>query len=207
VSFRFALAPWFEEHADQVRADLAAYYSDKAVFPGRYFDVHASRTDPDHFEAGDVLAVQSLSALHDPHPAGTLLVDEPARFDALLAQVPKGRALWEVDRPEVGPGSAAVALWEALQEIRLVSRVGAGKLLAAKRPLLIPVHDDKVSAFVEAGFDGFWLGLWDELSHESDRQAIEQVVTTAPAHVGLLRRIDVALWMQARRGATVLTDR
>ena len=148
MSFRFALAPWFEEHADQVRADLAAYYSDKAVFPGRYFDVHASRTDPDHFQAGDVLAVQSLSALHDPHPAGTLLVDEPARFDALLAQVPRDRALWEVERADVGIFTAVGAddANLGLVAVRDVDRArGLGALQALEvRGRLVEIHVDGI---------------------------------------------------------------
>jgi hypothetical protein len=200
VTFRFALAPWFEEHADQVRADLEAYYSDSAVFTGRYFDRHAATTHPDRFEAGDVLAAQSLSVLHDPHPAGELLIDDPERFDALLADVPNGPALWEVDRSVVDDGGPADVLWHELQTIRLISWVGAGKLMAAKRPRLIPVYDAKVRDLLDPPDGRFWVTLRDELVDDAGREAIAAVCTTAPDHVGLLRRIDVALWMHARRG-------
>ena len=199
--FRFPLAPWFEEHADQVRTDLAAYYSGTAVLTGRYFDRYAAATHPDHFEPGDVLAAQSLSVLHDPHPAGQLLLDEPERFDALLAQVPHGPALWEVDAAVVDDGGPADVLWRELQTIPLISWVGAGKLMAAKRPRLIPVYDEKVRQLLDPPAGRLWATLRDELVDDGGRRAIAAVCTTAPDHVGLLRRIDVALWMHARRGA------
>jgi hypothetical protein len=78
-----------------------------------------------------------------------------------------------------------------------VDWVTAGKLLAAKRPRLIPLLDNKVKNFLQPADGLFWVKLHDELSDESRRTAIGEVCRSAPPHVGLLRRIDVALWMAA----------
>ena len=78
-----------------------------------------------------------------------------------------------------------------------VEWVIAGKLLAAKRPRLIPILDNKVRGLIQPPTSQFWISIWDELSDESRRTAIAEVCADAPAHVSLLRRIDVALWMAA----------
>ena len=109
MPFRFPLTEWFVDHADQVRADLDAYYTAKPAYTGRWFDLFASRTDPWRFEAGDALAVRCLSVLHDVHPVAELLIDRAEHFDALLADVPLGPALWEVPREAVDAGARPTA--------------------------------------------------------------------------------------------------
>jgi hypothetical protein len=39
--------------------------------------------------------------------------------------------------------------------------------------------------------------MHDELADPARRQIIAEVTDSAPAHVSLLRRIDVSLWMDA----------
>lgn len=73
----------------------------------------------------------------------------------------------------------------------------AGKLMAAKRPRLIPILDNRVSDFLKPPDGLFWVSLHDELSEESCRAAIAQACKSAPPWVSLLRRIDVAMWMAA----------
>ena len=74
-----------------------------------------------------------------------------------------------------------------------VDWVTAGKLIAAKRPRLIPILDSRVQN--RSPQELFWVTLCDELSDEHRRATIADVCHAAPPHVGLLRRIDVALWM------------
>ncbi|MCV6976835.1 hypothetical protein H7J11_20420 [Mycobacterium bourgelatii] len=75
----------------------------------------------------------------------------------------------------------------------------AGKLLAAKRPKLLPILDNEVNNFLKPPKGLFWVTMHDELSDPSRREAIADVCQAAPAHVSLLRRIDVALWRAAKR--------
>ncbi|OHU31654.1 hypothetical protein BKG76_00075 [Mycobacteroides franklinii] len=74
----------------------------------------------------------------------------------------------------------------------------AGKLLAAKRPTLVPVLDNKVNDFLKPPKRQFWVSLHDELSDQARREAISDICQVAPPHVSLLRRIDVALWRAAK---------
>jgi hypothetical protein len=100
-------------------------------------------------------------------------------------------------RSVVEPRYAADRLHAALKKLDGVGGVTAGKLLAAKRPRLIPILDEKVEGTLKPPKDRFWVTMYDELADSARRQIIAQVTDTAPAHVSLLRRIDVALWMDA----------
>lgn len=70
-------------------------------------------------------------------------------------------------------------------------------LLAAKRPRLIPILDNKVRDLIQPPPTRFWISMWDELSDDSRRASITEICANAPADVSLLLRIDVALWMAA----------
>jgi hypothetical protein len=95
----------------------------------------------------------------------------------------------------LGPGSPADDLHAALKKLPYVGGVTAGKLMAAKRPRLIPILDERVEEVLKPQGDLFWMSMYDELSNEGERASIAEVCKSAPPHVGLLRRIDVALWM------------
>jgi hypothetical protein len=199
------LTAWFIENADQVRRDLAGYFGGGADrFTGRWFDDFAAIGDPNRFEATDVLAVEALSVDVPPEAAATLLITEPERFNALLRQIPREQNLWEVRRLDVNVGSSADNLHGELRTLRGVDWVVAGKLLAAKRPKLLPILDNLVNDFLKPPKELFWVTLHDELSDASRRGAIADVCQVAPPHVGLLRRLDVALWRAAKRGTTTL---
>ena len=71
--------------------------------------------------------------------------------------------------------------------------------MAAKRPRLIPVYDNKVRTLLNPGDAPLWLTLRAQLVTAGTRSAIETACASAPDDVTLLRRIDVALWMAATR--------
>jgi hypothetical protein len=93
--------------------------------------------------------------------------------------------------------SAADDLHARLKQLPKVGGVTAGKLMAAKRPRMIPIFDDRVDRMLAPKDELFWVSMHDELKDEQRRITIERVCAGAPAHVSLLRRIDVALWMAA----------
>jgi Family of unknown function (DUF6308) len=194
------LTAWFAENADQVRRDLQGYFGGGTeAFTGRWFDHFAAIGDPNRFEASDVLAVEALSVKVPPEAAATLLITETERFNALLRQIPREQNLWEVRRLDVNVGSAADNLHGELRTLRGIDWVVAGKLLAAKRPKLVPILDNDVNDFLKPPKELFWVTLHDELTDASRREAIADVCDVAPPHVSLLRRIDVALWRGAQR--------
>jgi hypothetical protein len=202
--FNRDLADWFENNAEQVGSDLGRYFEGKPMdqFTGRWFDQFAAIGDPNRFEASDIIAADALLVRHEvpPEAAARLLVIEPDQFNSLLRDIPWALDIWQVRRLDLDAGSKASDLHDLLRDaLPGVDWVTAGKLLAAKRPRLIPILDNQVQAFLEPIPGLFWVSMHDELSDESRRSTITAVCQGAPPHVSLLRRIDAAVWMAAKR--------
>jgi hypothetical protein len=144
--FAFDLGKWFSYNKTQVRRNLDRYFSgrDNDQFTGRWFEAFAAMGDPKRFEASDLLAVEALSVKVPPESAARLLVTEARRYNELLAQIPQNTDLWDVDRCVIEEGRAADDLHAALDDLWKVGWVTAGKLIAAKRPQLIPILDKEV---------------------------------------------------------------
>lgn len=198
--FAFDLAEWFSTNAEQADHDLRRYFGGgRDAFTGRWFEEFAAIGDPNRFEASDVLAVEALSVKVPPESAARLIVAESERFSQRLRAIPREVDLWEVNRNVVDEHSDAHALHADLKTLPGVGWVVANKLLAAKRPRLLPVLDNEVWNFLRPPSGQFWLPLHDELSDPTRRFAIAAACQAAPSHVSLLRRIDVALWMATIR--------
>lgn len=191
--FAFDLAAWFERNAEQIATDFDRYFTS---FTGRWFEHFGAVGDPNRFEASDLVAVEALSVQVPPEAAAKLLITEPDRFNSLLRRMPRSVDIWDASRETLQDGPAT-ELHTMLRTLPGVDWVIAGKLLAAKRPRLIPVLDNKVRDLIQPPTSRFWISMWDELSDESRRATVAQVCADAPADVSLLRRIDVALWMAA----------
>jgi hypothetical protein len=82
--------------------------------------------------------------------------------------------------------------------------VRASKLLAAKRPHLIPIRDSAVSELLRAG-KKWWLPMLEVVSDEQIRTNIAELSKTVPADVSVLRRLDVILWMEGTRYLKIKT--
>lgn len=200
---RFAhdLGDWFSDNRKKVRQYLQRYFDGgpRDQFTGRWFESFAEMGDPNRFGPSDVVAVEALSVEVRSESAAKLIITEADHFNGLLAQLDHNHDLWELPRKVVEPGSAAHELHAALSG-KLLKKVGpvtAGKLMAAKRPRLIPILDKEVARLLKPPKRRFWVTMYDQLADPARRQIIAEVTATAPAHVSLLRRIDVSLWMAA----------
>ncbi len=135
--------------ADRAPSDLAAYFDERSErrFSGRRFDAFADGGDlpavRDVITPEDLLAVQALSAVIPAETMFELLDgDLGRRVGALLTQVPVDLELGTRDaRRQVGNQSAIFEAWCLLRDQPDVGFVRAGKLIARKRPHLIPVYD------------------------------------------------------------------
>jgi hypothetical protein len=197
--FDLDLGEWFSDKKTQVRRNVDKYFGGKAgdQFSGRWFEKFAAMGDPNRFEPSDVLAVEALSVEVRTESAAKLLVTEADRFNSLLERIPTDVDLWDLPRSVIEPGSAAHDLHAGLDDLRKVGWVTAGKLMAAKRPRLIPILDKEVMGLLKPPKGKFWITMHDQLVNDSRRQAIAEVCDCAPDGVSLLRRVDVALWMHA----------
>jgi hypothetical protein len=191
--------------------DLARYFGAEggAVYTGAWFERLAGGGDrpetQDAIEADDIVAVSLLSVDIGYPVTRKLLVDRRADIARLLASIPTAVPLWDAGDDVVGPGSPADQLWQLLRGLDDGEDTGrrwvtAGKLLARKRPHLIPVYDSQVKAQVGLNSDAsWWLSLRAALQHHAlrDRLVDTHHQARVPAAVGLLRTLDVILWMRA----------
>lgn len=155
----------------------------------------------DRFTGDDIVAVGFLS-VQIPWRAAQVLIDEPGRWRA-LAEVPAGVDLWsdEAERDSLtADDSTAAALWRDLCALEGVGWVTAGKLLARKRPQLLPVYDSVVKVTLQPDSDRWWEPLRASLrNHPAVVENLMALHEAAglPAQVSLLRTLDVVVWMAA----------
>lgn len=199
TGFAFDLGEWFSDNAPQVRQNFSRYFAGGPgdQFTGRWFEKFAAMGDPNLFEPSDVVAVEALSVKVPPESAARLIIAETERFSSLLRSVPNEVDLWEVGLEVIDAGAAASEMHALLDDLQGVGWVTAGKLLAAKRPRLIPILDKEVEGLLKPPRGRFWAAMHEHLSDADRRKAISDVCSTAPDGVSLLRCIDVALWMYA----------
>ena len=185
------------------REDGVVYLRPKAPlgdYPARITDrlQYWGSAEPNRFAATDILAVEALSVKVPPNSAAKLIDTEAEEFSTLLRQIPADKDLWEVEASDLGEGSPALALYRRLKGLHGVGPVTATKLMASKRPRLMPVIDSLVSELRQPPGGRFWLSMRNQLADPSRRKKIADVVSCAPEGVTMLRRIDVAVWMHVK---------
>lgn len=150
--------------------------------------------------AEDLVAVEMLSVQIPAPVAIDLLHGELGRdLNALLAAIPTTIALQDDDAQQyIAPDSSAQAAWAMLNAQPAVGWVTAGKLLARKRPHLIPVYDTVVRCFLGTPAD-FWSSLRSALRADDARlvrdiEALRADAGVSPT-ISVIRVLDVAIWM------------
>ena len=121
---------------------------------------------------------------------------------AALAAVPDGIPIWEASEDDLG---VANDLWSLVRAIDGVGRTRASKLLARKRPQLVPIVDSVIAGALHLG-DETWRPLRAALSDTEIRQAIDDL---RPPHVNdgisTLRLLDVSTWMANSRSKAAVS--
>ncbi|WP_269456368.1 DUF6308 family protein [Micromonospora auratinigra] len=139
-------------------------------------------------------------------PAGRrldLLRGELGRaVSAELVKIPIDVELGEDDaHAYIADGGAADTAWQLLRGATGIDWVIAGKLLARKRPKLVPVYDRVVSCAYGSA-DGFWEWLHGKLLEDGGVLArrLDTLHQEAylPEMVSRLRVLDVVFWMRHR---------
>lgn len=191
-----------------VRAALVSYFaSDCDVFTGSRFELVADHSRPNEFTASDLVAVSMLSVQVPPSVAYWLLSTEgQLTTRPLLAAVPTHVDIWDPDATALlAKGGPLWDLWDLLDRATWPHPVpgnGMGpttisKLLAAKRPRLVPVWDSVVER-VLGPIGPFWDDMRSALGDDHLRALILDATADAPPHVSLLRRVDAAIWHRNR---------
>lgn len=193
-------------------ADLRRYFGirlspGEVPFTGSRFEHLAGGGDrpavADRIEAEDLVAVQTLSVTV-PASVALNLLEGPlgARLSDLLHAVPRDLDMVESEVSDLAPGSPAARAWQLLEEQHDVGWVIAGKLLARKRPRLLPVYDTVVRCALGRPRLSFWLALHAALradDHALHRQLLAlRRAAGVPETVSALRVCDVVVWMRHR---------
>ena len=188
-----AIAAGIDLLLDEPNLDMlvAAYFDDEGPFAGHTFDTLGENPSGE-FTVGDLLAVTLLDVVYSP-PAVRELLDHPTLWNPLLAAVPDDMAIWDLTDESY---RAADRLWRALMGLPGVGPTKAGKLLARKRPALLPIYDDVIGTFLSPGSRGLWWELSEALGDDARRHRIDGLTDALDPRVTTLRALDVAIWMR-----------
>ncbi|MEV6567822.1 DUF6308 family protein [Streptomyces kronopolitis] len=210
MTLKIPSALWDREYAADL---LRRYWSSRSdgtpAYTGSHFERLGGGGDRREvrncFTAEDVVAVATLSVTLPARAALQVLQPhDPHHFTRLLSAVPAETELADAEEEHLAEDSPAWLLWRALREVKGIGPVGAGKLLARKRPHLLPVHDKVVKqVFARPASDlTFWSDMRTEL--RSDKGALvshlEELRDLAGIgrDISVLRVLDVAAWMHGK---------
>jgi hypothetical protein len=192
--------------------DLRAYFNvdtpdERPRYTGARFDTldgGGDRHDVSNvITPSDLLAVACLDVAV-PTSVALELIEGPLGWDieTYLRDIPTNVALGEANADElVAPKSAADRAWWLLEGADNVGWVIAGKVLARKRPHLVPVWDNVVKCAFGRPRENAWLWLDERLRQSSGlREELDRLHKAAglPKSVSRLRVLDVVIWMRHR---------
>lgn len=161
--------------------------------------------------AADLLAVQTLAVTVSSRAALGILETYAQRISELLSDIDPTLKLEEV-RDEgdfeavLGKNSSAQALWDLLRRNNPEAKrwnlgaTTASKIMARKRPHLIPIDDSVVTRVIGRGTASSWRMWRDELL--ADNYLIERA-DEIKEHVertdlSTLRALDIVLWQYGK---------
>lgn len=184
---------------DRVQRYLHTYFDpDPAVgYTGRHFETFADRSDPYAFTPWDLTAVSALSVDVPPAAAATILLPGPTNdtLNRLLREIPAPACqLADTAAEHIAAGSPLDALYRTVRDLPRMGKTTTSKLLAVKRPGLVPIRDTVVEHLLHAG-DAWWAPMRLLLQDNRVHSLLVDASTGAvPTNVSLLRRLDVVLW-------------
>lgn len=178
---------------------LRAYYSPRRCYTGARFDEMAAVSHPSRYTAEDFLAVSTLSVAI-PAASALALVDD-GRAVPSPAVVPPMIALR--DAPQLLDANGVCrAWWDRVRGLPGLGRTMTSKLLAVKRPHLVPIYDTHVAqALYVGGYENSHWAFWQEVANSQAAErlwgAVEETRRSAGVPgVSLVRVIDVVVWMR-----------
>lgn len=199
----------------------AQYFEESSSFPGTgtftgsHFESFAGAPNPaNEVTAADLLAVQTLAVTVPSRAVLGILETYAQRIAELLSDIDPTLKLEEVrDEADfegvLGRDSSALALWDLLrrntpeEERWDVGETIASKIMARKRPHLIPIDDSVVTRVVGRGKMNSWRMWWDELC--ADKYLIERAREIKEyvdrPDLSTLRALDIVLWQFGRKSA------
>jgi hypothetical protein len=187
---------------------VRAYYKgvegpDGAVhtFAGSRFETLARgghRADAaDEITYDDLGAVTLLGVEVPPNTALRLLGPDARAVSALLRSLPRLQRISGVEVEALDdPDQPARQLWDLLRSMDGMGPAKVSKLMARKRPHLIPVYDGVVGQ-VLGPVDGHWRRVHAIATDHAHTLAAIRREAGVASNVSLLRVLDVTIWMRS----------
>nr|WP_181715734.1 DUF6308 family protein [Cryobacterium sp.]QJS06111.1 hypothetical protein [Cryobacterium sp.] len=199
--------PLIADNDDDAVALLRQYYGntylDAGCYTGAYFDSWAPQNreaDSNRFTADDLVAITFLSVDVKAPAARELLVTRADRFAELLESVGPDRDL--VDEEDgLTPDDPLWLLEMELRSIRDIHLTKATKLMARKRPRLVPIYDTVVTRVlntVKVHRDPIREALRADGGALDERLRSIRTKAGLPDEVSALRVLDVVSWMYGK---------
>lgn len=201
-----------EEAARVHERYFAVHANGSPKYTGSRFEAIAGWTNsPNAFTPADLLAVSMLS-VDTPAPATIRLLERDAALASeLLEQIPADADIVDVTSDVLASGSMASQLWDLLRDgSDGLGRTRTSKLLACKRPRLLPIWDSFVEIATGLDTRDYWRHFQTVLLAD-DRRIWEwlgevQSNASSPDSLARLRVLDILLWMsvhEVRQGSPV----
>ncbi|WP_413784859.1 DUF6308 family protein [Mycolicibacterium elephantis] len=174
----------------------AEFFSPEGKFAATTFDA-LPNNPADAFTAEDLLAVTLLDVALSPRALRQLLESRSAEFARLLRDIPADLDLWEATDAHLAAIDRCDA---ALRTLPGVGETRASKLMARKRPRLVPVVDSVIRHALRLGVDSR-RELRDCLNDPAIRVAIERSrpKSASAGLISSLRLVDAVVWIRHSR--------
>lgn len=195
-----------ERRTEDATELLQRYYSTTSTgapaYSGSQFEaIAALNPDPYLIGPADFIAAAMLSVDIPARAAIRLLARDAAEITGLLKRIPVDRDIIDVDPDDLITGSPASMLWSVLRRGNDgMGRTRTSKLIAAKRPRLIPIWDSFVEKATGLDTSDYWqrfqsVLLADDYAVWRWLTDLRDLAPNVPTHVSNLRILDVLLWM------------
>ena len=178
-------------------ADLVqAYFQPDGPFAASTFD-DLEPGPPNLITVADLLAVSFLDVAIRPLAVREILDADASHVSELLSAIPGATPIWDASDADL---EAATNAWEHFRSYHGIDWVIAGKLLARKRPQLVPIIDSVVVEALRAPRGHTWNALRTALQDDARRDRIASLRPSwLSSDVSILRLLDVAIWMLGSR--------
>lgn len=193
------------------------YFEDRPngrpLYTGSRFETFAGGGDavePNRIIPADLIAVSMLS-VHVPGQAALGIIEKlDGEIEKLLTPLAVELRLENLTADQFSQfldcGSPADEIWQLLRQKADLWGIGqttASKILARKRPHLVPIYDSVVAEQIGmSGSRGQWRIWWEAFQGEEGRRFAERLeairAESGQFHLSLLRVLDIVLWMEGR---------
>lgn len=195
-----------------VKTYMRAFDSESPAYLGSQFEVFGRiggmDEQPNVITAEDVLAVQCLSVTIPVPVVLAVLGSKAEQISTVLTGLPVNLKFEDLTAADfsalAGFGQPMSELWAILRNRENLWGMGAtkvSKLMARKRPELVPIIDSVISDGLGLGRQDYWAVWFEAFSADSTLKSRLEAIRWSAGfpHLSLLRVLDIVLWRHFSR--------